>query len=197
VLATTRTSDLSHLTIFAYGQKQTCQALKGSATRTATINKKTEGIVCVCVHTCTHTCACMYPQLFQQPGCTLFRNSPTKSTDDCVIFSSLGPQNIAGILKFKTLAKHSNTFTLGSATKNMNNLKRCLIQITSHQLIFMGLDCLNWWDLVIIQLTSHILINKLPIMPIFTHVGNVLLSGSGEQHENHSDSRCSQLKYVS
>lgn len=60
VLATTRTPDLSHLTIFAYGQKQTCQALKDSATRTATINKEAEGdCVCMCthVHACTRSCS--------------------------------------------------------------------------------------------------------------------------------------------
>lgn len=178
--------------------KNKCQALKGSAPRTATINKEAEeDCVCMCTHVHARMCVHVPTVLFQQPGCTLFWNSLTKSTDNCVIFSSLGPQNIAGILKFKTLAKHSNTFTSGSAMKNMNNLKRCLIQITSHQQIFMGMDCLKWRGLVIIQLACHILINKLLIMSIFTHVGNVLLSGSGEQHENHSDPRCSQLKYVS
>jgi hypothetical protein len=91
----------------------------------------------------------------------------------------------------------SLSFTLGRAMKNTNDLKSCLMQITSQQQIFMGLDCLKWWGLVTIQLAGHILINKLLIMSIFTPVGNVLLNGSGKQHENHSDSICSQLKYIS
>jgi len=31
---------------------------------------------------------------------------------DCVILSGLGPENIVGILKFKTLVKHSNSVSL-------------------------------------------------------------------------------------
>lgn len=139
MLALTHAPDLSHLTIFANRQKQICQALKGSAPRTATITKRQRGIVCVCVHMCMHVPAV----LFQQLGCTLFWNTLTKSTDDCVIFGSLGLQNTAGIFKFKTLAKQSLSFTLGSAMKNTNDLKSCLLQITSHQHIFMGLDCLK------------------------------------------------------
>jgi len=85
VLASTRTPDLSHLTIFAYGQKQICQALKGSAPRTATINKEAEGdCVCMCTHVHAHTCMHVPAVLFQQPGCTLFWNSLTKSTDDLI-----------------------------------------------------------------------------------------------------------------
>jgi hypothetical protein len=62
VLASTCAPNLSHLTIFANGQKQICRALKGSAPRTATITKRQRWIVCACVHTCMLTCACMYPQ---------------------------------------------------------------------------------------------------------------------------------------
>jgi len=61
-LTSTHAPDLSHMTFFANEQKQICQALKGSAPRTATITKRQRGTVCVCVHMCTHTCACMYPQ---------------------------------------------------------------------------------------------------------------------------------------
>ena len=76
-------------------------------------NKEAEReCVCVCVNVHAHTCMLVPTVLFQQPGCTLFWNSTTKSTDDCVIVSSLGPQNIAGIPKFKTLAKHSNNVSL-------------------------------------------------------------------------------------
>jgi hypothetical protein len=112
VLAPTHAPDLSHLTIFANGQKQICQALKGSAPRTATITEAEGDCVCMCAHVHAHVCMHVPAVLFQQLGCTLFWNSPTKSTDDCVIFSSLGPQNTAGILKFKTLAKHSHLVSL-------------------------------------------------------------------------------------
>ena len=52
--------------VFANGQKQMSE---GSAPRAATKTKRQRGTVSECVHMCAHTCKCMYPCLFQQPGC--------------------------------------------------------------------------------------------------------------------------------